>query len=337
MEAGMKRKLFLCMIGFALIIGAAAPAFSQNYENERDNIGGFNTVIINGQAISLTYDIIHVDGHMLFPVRSLFDTLGFVVEWDGDERTVTLTRDGNVITIFIGGDMFTIDDKPYQIEIPARIINDRTFVPINNLLSAIGYELNIDFLIRAAGFIREEGIVCNNELDALFLTLIAQETIRRVLDAATNIIDLNQGEIAEIVGSVIGEFEHYSYLVADDLFIIIWDEDWEIAYATVSGDTLNIITVFFAAGDFWPHEAEFYFYRDWAIAVGFNHALAERGIEAVPAYQHHIVAAGDTLSSIAMLYFGRSDFDIIDLILAANDMTFDDALLVGQVLVIPIL
>jgi len=264
----MKRKLFSIIFVFILIVGATTPAFAQSYEHEHNNPSGFNVVFIDGRVISLSYNIIaisvengEVEGgaapphgafrpktepffngivyiiseeYVLFPVRSLFDALGFVVKWvDGVENggsSVTLTRDSDIIILPIDNDMFIINGQPRPIETPARIINDRTFAPISHLL---------------------------------------------------------------------------------------------------------------AAGEFWPHEAEIYFYTGGTIAVGFNRALDEifsfYGLDTSPLYQHHIVTAGDSLSRIAMLYFGSSDYDVISLILAANDITLDDALLVGQVLFIPIL
>jgi LysM repeat protein len=49
----------------------------------------------------------------------------------------------------------------------------------------------------------------------------------------------------------------------------------------------------------------------------------------------HIVAAGETLFSIASLYFENPDMEIINRILEHNNMTSDELLMVGQQIIIP--
>lgn len=307
------------------------PAFAQSHSNAIN----FNTVIIDGRAIPLSHDIIISDGYIIFPVRSLFGALGFAVEWNDDARTVTLTRSSDVIIIPISGDNFTINGQPHPIESPAQIINDRTFAPAGNLLSAIGYGWGLDFSISTTETIREDEIARDNALAAVFLNLVSQEAIKNL----TDIVNLSQDEIADAIEDIAARYsgllEHSSSFVDADFFVVIWDEDGTVMYSTLSQESVNIVSLFFAAGEFLPHEAEIYFYRDWQIVVGFNHALNTRGFDITPLYQTHTVATGDTLSSIARLYFGSSHYDVINLILAANDITSNDALFVGQVLIIP--
>jgi hypothetical protein len=98
-----------------------------------------------------------VDGRTLVPVRGVFEELGFDVDWDGDTRTVILSRDVGTVGVYIleipidsptftrysfhGHDNETVT---HSLEVPAQIIGGRTMLPIREPLESIGYHLGWD-------------------------------------------------------------------------------------------------------------------------------------------------------------------------------------------------
>ena len=97
-----------------------------------------------------------IDGRTLVPVRGVFEALGFEVGWDQYTQTAILWQTGYIhhegeavevvtteITITVGRDAFTINDRDIPLEVPAQNIDGRTLLPIRAVLESIG--LNVDW------------------------------------------------------------------------------------------------------------------------------------------------------------------------------------------------
>jgi|GEM_PF-2930500 len=65
------------------------------------------------------------DGVTMIPLRVAAENRGYEVGWDGDTRTVSLTKDGNTVELVIGVNDYSGD----ALEFAPEITNDRTFVP----------------------------------------------------------------------------------------------------------------------------------------------------------------------------------------------------------------
>ena len=70
--------------------------------------------------------------------------MGFLVDWDGDTRTVTLSGDSDLIEITIGSNTFTANGQSIALEVPAQIIGGSTMLPLRAVLESVGYELDWD-------------------------------------------------------------------------------------------------------------------------------------------------------------------------------------------------
>lgn len=67
---------------------------------------------------------------VLVPFRVIFEALEAEVSWDGDTKTVTAVKGGSTISITIGENKITKNGEEIEIDVPARIINERALVPI---------------------------------------------------------------------------------------------------------------------------------------------------------------------------------------------------------------
>jgi hypothetical protein len=128
------RKLLLAVSVFAL--GIFAPAILQANEISV-TIDGAN-VYFDGQGPII------VDGRVLVPVRDVFETLGFDVEWEQDIQTVFMTREDQVVIIIIGLPAFHANGELFWLDVPAQIIGDRTLLPIRLILESVGYHVDWD-------------------------------------------------------------------------------------------------------------------------------------------------------------------------------------------------
>lgn len=66
----------------------------------------------------------------LVPMRAIFETLGASIQWDEDSRTVTAVKETHVIKITIDNPVMIKNNEEVPLEVPAKIIEDRTMVPI---------------------------------------------------------------------------------------------------------------------------------------------------------------------------------------------------------------
>jgi hypothetical protein len=71
-----------------------------------------------------------VNGNTLVPLRALFESLGALVYWDDQSKTIRATKGSTVINIPLGSNEVTKDNQKITLEEPASLINDKTYVPL---------------------------------------------------------------------------------------------------------------------------------------------------------------------------------------------------------------
>ncbi|MGI6327645.1 MAG: copper amine oxidase N-terminal domain-containing protein [Dethiobacteria bacterium] len=106
--------------------------------------------------ISLEGEI--VDGRFLVPMRGIFEALGAVVAWDGETRTVTGTRGDITVKLTIDSKTATVNENIIELDVPATIIDGRTFVPTRFVGESLGANVSWDQVNRIAT-ISQEGTV----------------------------------------------------------------------------------------------------------------------------------------------------------------------------------
>ncbi|MGV3618919.1 MAG: copper amine oxidase N-terminal domain-containing protein [Fimbriimonas sp.] len=77
-----------------------------------------------------------IDGRVLVPIRGVLEKLGVKVEWHAQERAVVAIKDDRAITLGIGAKYGTVGEKFVPLDVPARIVNGRTMVPLRYVAEA---------------------------------------------------------------------------------------------------------------------------------------------------------------------------------------------------------
>lgn len=142
---GMK-KFFALMI-CACIMFANLTAFAANEV----------TVNYNGEKMVFDANPFIESDRMLVPMRAIFEAVGAEVSWQADTRTVVAALSTNEKTSFIllqiGTDVAFISslDKTNAtatavntkktLDAPAKIVNDRTFVPLRFVMEELGCDV----------------------------------------------------------------------------------------------------------------------------------------------------------------------------------------------------
>ena len=86
------------------------------------------------------------DGRTLVPMRAIFEALGATVEWDEKNRRVTANDPvkDTTIVLTIDSNVMLVDDGKIELDVPAKIVNDRTMVPVRAIAEGLGCEVTWD-------------------------------------------------------------------------------------------------------------------------------------------------------------------------------------------------
>jgi len=100
------------------------------------------TLTVNGEVVACDVPPQIVEDHTLVPLRAAFEAVGaMIVLWDESTSTVhAINVEGVFMGLQIGSDTLFTTEGNITMEVPARIIGDRTMVPIR----AIAESLNCD-------------------------------------------------------------------------------------------------------------------------------------------------------------------------------------------------
>ncbi len=101
-------------------------------------------VRVNGRLVSFADVGPYTDlrGRVMVPVRFVAETLGAEVTWNGESRTVRISRDGAVMEIPIGSRTVSVSwlgrTAILEMDTEAVLRNDRTMIPIRYVAEALG-------------------------------------------------------------------------------------------------------------------------------------------------------------------------------------------------------
>lgn len=117
----------------------------------------FDTMKVGYMLNPLYYPKVYIDGKRLeadvypkiendrtmVPLRAVFESLGAFVEWDGETRTVIAAKGENMILLQIGSNILYKNGEKIIIDVPAKIENERTLVPLRAVSEAL--ECNVEW------------------------------------------------------------------------------------------------------------------------------------------------------------------------------------------------
>ncbi len=85
-----------------------------------------------------------INGRVLVPMRAIFEYLGANVEWFADTQTVRATKDNSIMEIAIGNKNLYKDFVQIPLDVPAQLIDGKTYVPVRAISEAFGYNVEWD-------------------------------------------------------------------------------------------------------------------------------------------------------------------------------------------------
>lgn len=129
----MIKKTLTLLIVISMLFSLCVNSFAND-----DDI----TLIINNKKITSDVSPVIVNNRVLVPVRVIFDEFGADVRWDNSLRQAIITTKKSVIIFTIDSKYAYVDGVSFLLDSPAKIIDNRTFVPIRFLSERLKYNVS---------------------------------------------------------------------------------------------------------------------------------------------------------------------------------------------------
>ncbi len=101
-------------------------------------------VTINGQNLTMDQPPVLVNDRTLVPVRAIFEALGAKVDWNNDTNTATGVLGSTTVEIQIENTVAKVNGKDVTLDVPAKLISDRTLVPVRFISESLGAKVDWD-------------------------------------------------------------------------------------------------------------------------------------------------------------------------------------------------
>lgn len=95
-------------------------------------------VYLDGKQLFFDVEPIIDNGRTLVPLRAIFEAMGAKVDWREDTRTVTAVKGNTAVVMKIGSTSPTVNGKAAAIDVPAKIVKNRTLAPLRFVGEAFG-------------------------------------------------------------------------------------------------------------------------------------------------------------------------------------------------------
>jgi hypothetical protein len=110
------------------------------YHHDIDYVGA--KVTLNGAIVKFKdqYPIID-NGTTLVPIRAVSEMLNAKVDWNGEKGIATVLKGDKKIELHTGTTKAYINGTPYELEVSAEVVNNRTLVPLRFVAESLDMEV----------------------------------------------------------------------------------------------------------------------------------------------------------------------------------------------------
>ncbi len=127
--------IFLFLVSFALSSCLPLSAWAKSFPV---SFGKSISLTVNDTLIPLDQPPIIENGRTLLPIRACMESLGGDVSWDEENQTVTTLLGNRRVDLIIDDRTAYVDFVQATLDVPARIINGRTLVPVRFVCESFG-------------------------------------------------------------------------------------------------------------------------------------------------------------------------------------------------------
>ncbi|MGI6751388.1 MAG: N-acetylmuramoyl-L-alanine amidase [Anaerovoracaceae bacterium] len=131
------RKTGLIIIAF--VMAMAMGMTLQTFANEKPI-----TMTLNNEIVKTEVEPIIEGGRTLIPARAFFEAMGGVVTWDNQSQEVGVQIEMDKVQLTIGSKEGLVNGVKRIMDVPARIVKNRTMIPVRFVSESLGCEVDWD-------------------------------------------------------------------------------------------------------------------------------------------------------------------------------------------------
>ncbi|HOO12526.1 MAG TPA: stalk domain-containing protein, partial [Bacillota bacterium] len=228
------------------------------------------TIKLNGKVLNTDVPAVIIDNRTLVPIRVITESTGADVQWDGQNYEVTINTADKRVKLKINSSEMEINGKKVALEVPAKLINDRTMVPVRAITEVLGLEVGWDnstytVLLTSPGASilglkydsEKDAVVLKTTGSAMHRTMFLQEPDRLVIDflntvfrSDTNRIEIGRGNIIRVRASQFEVNPNISRVVIDLVSPSGYSIDYDEKEKQIEIRTVNTVNgIYFDDGD----------------------------------------------------------------------------------------
>jgi hypothetical protein len=113
-------------------------------------------VLINGAVLLSDVPPQIINERTLVPFRAIFEAVNAFVEWNGKNRIVTAALNETIVSLTIGETTAYVNGQAVELDVPPKIINGRTLVPLRFIAENSGFQVYWNADTQTAEIWREE-------------------------------------------------------------------------------------------------------------------------------------------------------------------------------------
>jgi phosphoglycolate phosphatase-like HAD superfamily hydrolase len=103
------------------------------------------------------------EGSTLVPFRAIAESLKAEVSWNPEERSVTVTRDGITVKLFIGDTTAYVNDQKVTLEVAGEIYNGSTMVPVRFISESLKAEVQWEPETQSVVIVEESNVATGTQ------------------------------------------------------------------------------------------------------------------------------------------------------------------------------
>jgi hypothetical protein len=96
------------------------------------------TTMLDGRELAFPTPVVVENDRTLVPARALLEALGATVGWDPETRTVSAQMGDTLVKTVIGATEAEVNGELVQLEVPPRIIDGNTLIPLRFFVQELG-------------------------------------------------------------------------------------------------------------------------------------------------------------------------------------------------------
>lgn len=136
MEAIILKKITAWVLTFALVL---TVAFAPGVTLANSSI----KLIVDGQEVKFDAQPKVENGRTLIPLRGLFEKAGLRVDWNGSNKTATVTNGLTTIALKENSKQAQVNGKAVTLDVAAKTQNGRMYIPARFIAETVGF--NVDY------------------------------------------------------------------------------------------------------------------------------------------------------------------------------------------------